>query len=529
MKPLSSRFLPVVLAAAAVGACSHPASAGQGPAAGAAAVPELIEIHKSATPRVCLVQAEGALGVPEAYATGFLLGAGKFVITDLASVARPGVQKVTIRFKDGTSVESERFGMADAATGLVAVALPEAKKDLGGLSLSTAAGAAEDGLPVVVVGWRHGEEIDLATGRMAVNVPASDLAETCGVKAPAGAPAFLRLFVPAKRIAAGAPVVDAAGGVVGTMMQVPAVDDLLVVPAGALRRALLKAEPALEPLRRLPEAVWPVALQTLPGEPMSPQEFAAAVRAVKLQSRCDKCGGDGQIVVRKTVGRRRVAGIVRTIIKRVPKRCDACGGDGLICKDGLYEYFARMGEGATRLAADPATGASVVEAAVTSTGGLLEALRRVGDPYRRRLAEQAAADLVKGTGPFPRGVVVYAQRLEMVRHAGREYTFLRPYRSSVWLVVLAEALEKPLGAEPESASTPGAGDWIVLAGLARASVKVANHRAVYVNVFGWDRGPDLGPLPSFLEEPHENGAERPRRKRPLSGRNDGTPDFFGLE
>jgi len=520
VKPLFSRLLAVVVGAAVVGMWA-------GPAGGAAALPDPLEMHTLATPRVCLVQADGALGVTEAYATGFLLGAGKFVITDLASLARPGVEKVTVRFKDGTSLESEQFGMADPATGLVAIALPEAKKDPGGLSLSTAAVAAEDGLPIVVVGWRYAEDIDLATGRLADEVPAVELAETCGVKAPNGDLAFVRLRAPAKGIAVGAPILDAAGGVVGTMMRVVGVDGLLAVPAGALRRALLAAEAKLEPLSKLPAPVWPVAVETLPGQPMTPQQFAGAVRAVKLRSRCDQCRGSGHIMVKKVVGYRRFGGMVRPIIKQVPEPCDKCGGDGIVCEAGLYEYFARMGEGATRLAADPTTKASVMEAVVDNTGGLLDALRKIGDPYRSRLAHQASKDLGKGAGPFPRGVVVYAQRLETVRHAGVEYTFLRPYRSSVRLAVPTADLERPLGAAPGKARSPGIGDWIVLAGLARASVDLSNHRSVYVTLFGWGWGPNLGPPPSYLKKLQEPSKRTPPVPPP-SGRNDGKPDFFGL-
>jgi len=507
-----------VVAAAVVGVWPWPARA---------ALPDPLWIHKSITPRVCLVQADGALGVSEAYATGFLLGAGKFVITDLAALARPGVEKVTLHFKDGTSLESDQFGMADAATGLVAVALPEAKKELGGLSLSTAAVAGNGGLPIVVVGWRHAERVDLATGRLAGEVSAAELAEACGIKTPAAEVAFARLYAPAKGIAVGAPVVDSGGGVVGIMRHLVGVETLLAVPAGALRRSLLEAEPSLEPISRLPTPLWPVAVQTLPGKPMTPPQFAGAVRAVKLRSRCDTCGGDGEVMVKKVVGQRRIGGLVQPIVRQVPKRCDTCGGEGILCEDGLYKYFARMGEGATRLAADPAVKAGVMEAVVSNTSGLLDALREVPDSYRSRLAEQASNDLGTGHGPFPKGLVVWAQRLETVRHGGRELAFLRPYRSSVRLAAPAADLERPLGAEPGSARRPGVGNWIVLVGLARASVELANHDAVVVRVFGWDWGPNLGPPPSYLEK-FRKPSQPPPPGPPPSGRNDGKPDFFGL-
>ena len=493
----------------------------------APALPDPLEIHKTTTPRVCLVQAEGALGVPEAYATGFLLGAGKFVITDLSALARPGVEKVTIRFKEGEPVTSGQFGMADPATGLVAVALPEARKDVGGLSLSTEAGIGEDGLPIVVVGWRNGAEIGLATGRLAEAVPATDLAEACGVKAPAPELTFGRLFAPAKGMGAGAPVVDAGGGVVATLMHLEGVDGLLAVPASALRSALLAAEAKLRPLSELPAPVWPALVPTLPGEPMTPQQFAGAVRAVKLRSRCDTCRGDGRVTVKKVVGKRRIGGMVRPVIRDVPKRCDKCGGDGIVCENGLYEFYARTAEGATRLAADPATNTNVMEAVVENTTSLLDALRRVGDPYRRRLTEQASKDLGKGRGPFPRGLVVYAQRLESVKHGGRSYTFLRVYRSGVRLAVETAALDRALGAAQGAARSPGVGDWIVLIGLARASVELSDHPSVYVSAFGWGWGPNLGPPPSYLQE-SKPPSSRPPVPPPSGGRNDGKPDFFGL-
>ncbi|MFO8014697.1 MAG: zinc finger-like domain-containing protein [Phycisphaerae bacterium] len=519
MKSPYANMIAVVVSALAAGV-----PAGQ--AAAAPALPDALEIHKATTPRVCLVEAEGALGVPEAYATGFLLGSGKFVITDLASLARPGVEKVTIRFKEGEPLESDQFGMADPATGLVAIALPESKKTLGGLSLSTAVGAGGDGLPVVVVGWRHAADVDLATGRIAEEVPATALAEACGIKAPSADLAFARLYAPAKGIAVGAPVVDAGGGVVGTMMHVAGFDGLLTVPARALRGALLAAQAKLRPLTQLPAPVWPIVVQTLPGEPITPQQFAGAVRAVKLRSRCDTCRGDGEVTVKKVVGTRRVGGMVRPIIRQVPKRCDKCGGDGIICEDGLYAFYARTAEGATRLAADPATSTSVMEAVVENTTSLLDALRRVGDPYRSRLAEQASKDLGKGKGPFPHGMVVYAQRLETVTHAGREYTFLRVYRSGVRLAVAAADLERAVGAASGRGRSPGVGDWIVLIGLARAPVDLANHKPVYVSAFGWGWGPNLGPPPAYLQKSHPP-SRRPSEPPP-SKRDDGKPDFFGL-
>jgi len=491
-------------------------------------MPDPIAIRKSATPRVCLVQVDGPLRLPEAYASGFLLGAGKFVITDLASVARPGVKSVTMTFADGQTIRSDQFGMADPMTGLVAVALPEAKKDTGGLSLSTAAVVGEAGIPINVVGWRHGHELDLTTGRVLNGLPSADLAQRYGVTSPAEGLTFLTLQSPAQALAVGAPVLDAGGGVVGVMTHVMGTDGLLAVPAGALRRALLTAEPSLKPLSELPKPIWPVVVVTLAGKPMTAQEFAGSVRAVKARSRCDTCRGSGKVIVKKVVGHTRVGGMVRPIVRGVPERCKKCGGDGIVCEKGLYEYFARMAEGATRLGASPGTSSSVREAAETNTLGLLAALGKVGRAYREELARQAARDLGKGGGTFPRGVVFYAQRLETVRDNGGQYAFLQPYHSSVRFVVPIEALDRSLGQEEGAKHTsPGMGDWVVLAGLARGSVRVDGQKAVFVQPFGWHWGPNLGPLPPHLRK-SSDPTKHPTTPRIPSGRDEGKPDFFGL-
>jgi len=492
-------------------------------------LPDPIEIRKAATPRVCLVQADGPLGLPEAYATGFLMGAGKFVITDLASLARPGVERVTIRFEGGKPIRSDKFGMADPTTGLVAVALEEPMKEPGGLSLSTAATTDAEGLPINVVGWRHGVQVNLTTGRVVNGVTAAEMAERYGVKDPGGEVTFLTLRSPAQTLAVGAPVLDAEGSVVGVMTNVAGMDTLLAVPAGALRSALLSAEPSLKPLSKLPDPIWPVTVMTLAGEPMNAQEYAGAVRAVKAQSRCDVCRGKGHIMVKKVVGHNRIGGMVRPIVRQMPRQCKKCGGDGIVCGKGLYDYFRRMAEGATRLGANPGTNASVLQAAEANTLGLLSALGKVGRSYREGLAQQAASDLGKGGGKFPRGVVVYAQRLETVREHGNQYTVLGPYKSSAPLVVPTDVLDHPLGQEKRSKnSTAGLGDWIVLAGLARGSVRVSGQRGVFVETFGWYWGPNLGGLPAHLRDSSDPAKRHePRPPVPTKG-GDGKPDFFGL-
>jgi len=501
-------------------------------AADGPALPDPLVLRKLATPRVCLVRADGPLGLPEAYATGFLIGAGKFVITDLATVARPGVTRVVVRFEDGTALAAEGWGMADPTVGLVALALPEVRRDPGGLTLSTAAPAGDDGLPVLLVGYAYAESISVVTGRLLEAVPVGEVAEALKVGAalPEGAGAFRRLQAPAWPIVTGAPVLDAGGGVVAVLLRLRGRDDLLAVPADALRRALLEAEPSLKPLDRLPKPLWPVALKRVAGQPPTPQALAGAVRAIRSGSRCYKCRGKGRVLVRKVVGRRRVGGIVKDIVREAPEPCDACRGRGIVFRPTLYKFYQQVAAAATGLAADPATKPEVLEAAVANTVGLLAALREVHPAYREGLARAAAADLAHARAPLPRGVLVYAQRLEEVREKGRELVLLKPYHSKVHLVVPREALERPLGAPPRKKSpVPKPGDWVILAGLARGRISVDGRSALYVEPFGWGWSPVLGPAPRYLVDSGQVPSERPASPPPpRSGRNDGVPDFFGL-
>jgi len=491
------------------------------------ALPDPIEVRKTVGPKVCLVRADGPLGVPEAYASGFLLGAGRFVITDLAAVARRGVEQATISFADGTSIVTDKFGMADPATGLVALAVPEGK-ERAGLSLSTASGADNGGVPAVVVGWQYAESQEVVTGRLVNGITSAEAGGWCKVQPPAGAPTFLTVYAAAKPMATGAPAVDASGGVVGVVVHLRGVDPVVAVPAGALRRALLSAQPSLKPLRDLPRPVWPVTVDCLQGKPVTPQAFAGSVRAVKMQSRCSKCRGTGKVMVKKVVGQQRVGGMTRNIVRTEAETCRTCGGDGIIFGRGLYDDYVRMAEGATRLASDPAVGENVLGAAVENISSLLDALSRVSGGYRNELADHGARDLARLKNKFPHGVVVYAQCLDTVDHKGRSYTYLSPVRSNVRLLAAADDLVRPLGdTAAKKAAGPRPGDWIVLVGLARGSVAVGNQKALYLEMFGWDWGPVLGPIPDYLRKGGVGDSSHPR-PQPPPRKKGGATTFFGL-
>jgi hypothetical protein len=94
MFPAVIRRVPVVAWMMALAACPSAAEVDAG------------ALRLNTEPAVCRVVVEGPLGLPIASASGFLMGKGGFVVTDLAAVAQPGAAKVTVEFGDGAKAEA---------------------------------------------------------------------------------------------------------------------------------------------------------------------------------------------------------------------------------------------------------------------------------------------------------------------------------------------------------------------------------------------------------------------------------------
>jgi hypothetical protein len=492
-------------------------------AAGALCAAEPVDIlaaRNDIGPKVCLVTVDGPVGLPVAYATGFLLGEGKFVITDLASVAQPGVKQVTLRFRDGSTAVGSQFGMADPAIGLVAILLGSPKTDVGGLGL--APGPPADGTEAALVGWKRAQDLDVLKGTMRKGVSSADLATLVKIEPPNVSVTFLTFVGVRTDMATGAPAVDASGKAIGVLLDLAGVDRTILVPAALLRSSLLSAGAQLKPLTELPKPVWPVDLYTLAGKAVTPAEFAQAVRNAKSRSRCTDCGGKGVVMNKKLLRTERTPlGTTRAVYQEVQESCKTCKGEGVVCGDGLYSIFATMAYGAAWLAAAPDVDPKAREAALTNGATMLKALAKVGANYRNAFVAQSAADLAK-PGDWPRGLVVYAMVRENVNGPDGAYTLLAPVRPPVLLAVKSVLLEPPPGADGKSGGArPAAGRWIVLGGAAEGAALIQGQKPILVRPFGWTPGPSLhggmGPGPAF--GPPD---QLPPRKQP------GDPDFFGL-
>jgi len=479
-------------------------------------------VRETAAGRVCLVTAENALGVPVAYASGFLLGEGRFAITDLATLARPDVKQARLRFRDGGKAVATQFGMADPSTGLVAVKVDRLPAGLSGLALSTVSfepASAEGQGEITVVGHKWAQEpADFVIGRFSHVTSSADLVRRLKIDPPKQAISMLNFANLNPEQASGSPVLDRTGDVVGVLLRIAGVEKPLVVPASALRDALMASDRQLKPLAELPKPVWPIGVLPVVGKPSTAQNFAQAVRTIKVRSVCSKCNGKGTVTVRNLIESRVIGGFQRNTYKDEVQTCDSCQGEGVLFPDGLYAQFIRMAEAGTWLASAGGVEPKVRDAVFSSGLDVLRAIAKVGKSYRDDLAQEIKSDLSKGGTGGPHGMVVYAQVREAVDGPDGKYVLLSPQGAGTTFAAKADRL----AAVAEVRGTRlDEGRWVILAGLAMGPVSLGSRHATYVQPFAWADGPSFSPRAHRGDGQGTTGT-------PAAPKPPGSPTFFGL-
>jgi len=468
----------LVYSLAAAGAASS--------AAGPAGLNETA-LEAKLAPCLCRVTVQNAWGVPLALGSGFVLGNGRFVVTELGILARPGTARAAIRFQDGTQVVTEQFGMADPVSGLAALSLKPGASAREGLALAQQVPPLAAAPTVATATWGEGNQPALATGRLVAGPKMSELAARTGVGGLEADWTFLRI---ARRDAVGAsgmPVLDGEGAVLGVRIDVAGRGTTapLVVPATALRDALFASARELKPLTQLPEAAWAVPIFRLEGRPVTASEFAQIARDLDKSLVCQTCNGKGTVASSSIYG---------YLYSPGRSTCAACGGDGITCAEGTYAKLKAVAEACTRVAWAPHLEGRAKKAILADGIRMLKKLGRTGARFQRDWADAVQADLATGDG-FPRGIVIRALVAKTIDGPDGRYTLVETTgaRKSVIFPACAvtdPSVPGPVGSPAEPLETTP----IVLGGVAQAQIGseksggpagLGAAGTVYVLPFGW--------------------------------------------
>ena len=468
---------------------------------------EAAALREKVMPGVCRVTAQNAWGAPLAYANGFVLGQGRFVITDLGAVGQPGVAQVAIQFSDGTTATSKQFGLADPAIGLAALLVEGESTARPGLDLVADMPALENGLTVTLAGWKWCKDSDAVSERLGRGPSAKEIAQRCGVEAPGAADVFLRVEGPRFDGASGAPVVDRQGAVLAVKIDLAARDVIapLAVPASSFRKALLSSSPELKAITDLPKPLWPTRILRIPGEPQSQQDFAATVQDLKAAMVCERCGGTG---VAQGTGDRK--GIARWAFgEGKPGECPVCHGDKIAYKASVFTLFSTMVLEATRVAWSPAGDEKTRTAVHASAAAMLKQLSQANVLFFQvPLAFAGWGDVGNARKALPRGVILYCEVMETVDGPDGKYVLLGPYNAAPSVAVRADLLNRPAAKGVAARKLPAAGDKIVLAGAVLGPVKSPSMpQGVYVLPLDWM------PAPGEMPEPRPPGGRPPPKGR----------------
>ena len=468
-----SRWIALTLL---LSACTVPAAA-QTPA------PDPARLSAQVGHAVCTVTAENAWGVPVAVANGFAIGDGRFVVTDLGAVARPGVTQATVTFSGGRPVAAEAFGFADVGLGMVAL---EVRGGSAGLPLAGALPLLDGRTPVAIVGHEWGKGLRAAVGRLWAGPSADDVASRARISRPPGAGEFLRMAGGALEAASGAPVVDAGGKVLAIHLRVDAagINVPLAMPARSLRQSLLAATPDLRPLAALPTPRWPVQTLRVTGEPPKPAGFAGARARIQEAMVCSRCRGRGKV-------RMEVAGGVTEDTVECPR----CHGEGVALESGLYDLLATWALEGTRAVWAPGPVGRVHTAARAAGREMLAHLAKAGQHFRGAFAERTARDVNRLGQSAPRGLIVYAEVRETIRGPDGPYVILDPVDTNYMVAVRLSDL---MGRDGRGAAglnrRPPDRAWVLLAGAVVSDLDGAPHRGVCVLPFAWTGCPTPGPV-----------------------------------
>jgi hypothetical protein len=450
------------------------------PVFAAASAVDVKAIREAAKSAVCRVTVTNSWGVPVAMASGFLIGDGRFLVTDLGAVAQPDVAGVSFVFADGATATTTQFGLADATLGLVVLRVEGLASPRAGLPLAAALPSPLDGsVTVAAAGWQFGSQLDVVTGRLLKGPAIREVAALTRVDASGGVDTFVRMDGP-RLEAPGSPVLDSAGTVVAVAMEVTIHETVaaLAIPASSLRAALLGAAPQLKALSELPRPLWPSKMLRVVGAPAAAADCAGGVSGLKSAMTCSACGGQGKVRVMDTSS---MYGY--SYYSYSP--CPTCHGERVAVQKGLMKAVSPLVEGASRTVWAPAVDDRSRVAARAAGQEVVKALSTSGPYFQKAYAAAVAAELGRSDLALPQGVLVHAEVQKRVDGPDGRYLFLAPRDCPTPVLVRVDDLVAPGAKTTAPRKEPAGQTWLILAGLAVSRFKGEGSQGLFVVPLEW--------------------------------------------
>jgi hypothetical protein len=481
----------------------------------AAAAPDPAALTKKCGPALCLVTVENAWGVPVAVGSGFCIGDGRFVITDLGVVAQPAASVVLLDFEDGSTAVAKQFGMADPGAGVVVLkvedrkwpepvkadaAAPDAgktanplapkpedtkaaKQEPVGLTLAAALPAMDLGALSVQLGWQWGDVLKAATVKLYGGIEAKDVAQRLKVEPPASPTTFLRMDGDRVDWATGSPILDGDGVVLGMMLELLNREgaQAMVVSATALRAAMAAAgTPELKAFSDLPKPVWPTRGLRLSGSPPSQGDLTKAVQAIAKSMVCSNCGGKGRLVDPAAAAGTPKEGV-----------CPICFGEKKAVSNDLTDGIDDAIAFNTCTAWAPGATDLQRAAARASAREITKSLRGVGARFDKAVPEAIMADLVAADAVMPRGIILMSCKVvEHVDGPDGKYAVLDPGGNGPSIIVRVDDMISLGGkASLSDKKDPVDSAWMTLSGTALAHIDTGKVKGIFVLPLEWNAIP----------------------------------------
>jgi ribosomal protein S27E len=476
-----------------------------GPLAGAATTIDLAAVRKDTAPAVCRVTVENAWGVPLALASGFLLGDGRFAVTDLGAATHPGVDRVSLHFQDGATIVVREFGMAEPALSLVLLRLPADAPKRQGLALAQGLPALEGNATVVVAGWQWSRQFEVVTGRLYKGPLIKEVAALTRVDMPSGVDAFVRVDGGRLEGAAGAPVLDAEGTVLAVNLDVPIRNTIatLAMPATSLRTALMAAVPQLRPLSQLPKPLWPTRPLRTPGGPVTSQAFLGVISQFKTAVACQRCGGRGRIAT--PYGGMGGGMGYGYGYGDYTMPCPTCGGETVVFNEAALKLLGTVAEQGTSTVWAPVVDERVRTKVRSGAQDTLVTLAGYGNHFQRELASAAASALESRGLVFPAGMAFKARVSRLQDGPDGRYLFITPQHTNATVAVRVDDLVPPPGKGLPPRKEPAEGSWILVAGTILGRCAADGRPSLFLLPLEWMTVPAPAGAPAF---------DMPRPRRP---------------